>query len=125
MGCVFILACSPVRELRLVDSHKGTVTVIALGPRQVEGGIFLAFVPDIPAQSIAVVGTWNNWNPRANFLTNAPGKTHWSGFIPIEKTGIIKFCYFINGQKRQADPLTETEADDEGQEYSVFTLSGK
>ncbi len=71
------------------------------------GTIFAVWAPN--ATSVSVVGDWNGWNERSNFLQSCGGSGIWEGFIPRVHKG-MKYKYHIvsrhNGYEvDKADPL--------------------
>jgi len=62
----------------------------------VEGVNFAVWAPN--AQEISVVGDFNDWDPKANYLWKFPENGIWEGFVPGAKVGMLyKFLIHAEG----------------------------
>jgi len=121
IAILLVTGCSPAREIRVQPSGQIPEVVIVMGPRVMRDGLFFACEFDDRTTTVAVAGSFNAWNPGQFFLTNTTGTGIWSGFVPMNTAGEIHFCYIVDGRWRKPDPLTETQEDEEGFEYSIFS----
>ena len=56
------------------------------------------------AESVAVVGDWNGWDPEAQPMQDRNGDGVWELRITIDKSGEYKYQFLINGEKWIPDP---------------------
>jgi hypothetical protein len=76
---------------------------------------------DPRAQSVEIVGDFNEWTKGANRLklSGAPGV--WSVSVPLSP-GRHEYAFIINGSRWVADPLAVKSSDDFGTESSVIRV---
>ena len=56
------------------------------------------------AESVAVVGDWNDWDPEAQPLQDLNGDGVWELSIKIDRSGEYKYQFLVNGEKWIPDP---------------------
>ena len=133
------LQLSPLGALALVAgiSAIAVLSTLAIGSRIRPAGTpaavakvttttdtvnFVRFVfVDPRAQSVEIVGDFNEWTKGANRLklSGAPGV--WSVSVPLSP-GRHEYAFIINGSRWVADPLAVKSSDDFGTESSVIRV---
>ena len=74
------------------------------------------------AQSVAVAGDFNGWNPGQTKLERSEGGM-WTATIPL-KPGRYQYMFVIDGKQWIADPLAgEASGDGFGAENAVLDVS--
>jgi hypothetical protein len=73
------------------------------------------------ARAVAVVGDFNDWNPRATPLAPGPGGV-WSVVVPLAP-GRFAYSFVVDGSEWRADPVALRETDDYGRPSSVLFVS--
>lgn len=66
---------------------------------------------DNKAQSIAIAGDFNNWEPTQLTRKNVNGEQVWTGLIPM-KRGEHRYMFVKNGKQWVTDPLATVQQDD-------------
>lgn len=96
-------------------------TIAARGER--ESKVFVRLVLLQPgAQSVAVAGDFNGWNPGETKLERSEGGM-WTATIPL-KPGRYQYMFVIDGKQWIADPLAgEASGDGFGSENAVLDVS--
>lgn len=64
------------------------------------------------AESVAVVGDWNDWNPEAQPLQDSDGDGVWELSIKIDRGGEYKYQFLVNGEKWIPDPKAPLKVKD-------------
>jgi 1,4-alpha-glucan branching enzyme len=68
--------------MKLLPSDKGTVVCFELSAE--------------PGSQVFVAGTFNNWNPTANPLTDYPDRGHFKAAVPVSP-GVHEYKFVVNG----------------------------
>lgn len=74
-------------------------------------------------ESVALVGTFNDWNDEATQLTQV-SEGVWSVSVPL-RPGQYEYQFILNGDKRVTDPTMPQVPSDFGSPNSVITVSAK
>jgi 1,4-alpha-glucan branching enzyme len=69
---------------------------------------------------VAVIGDFNDWNPRANPLRHGDGD--WSTTLRL-KPGRYRYAFVVEGSNWRADPRSPAADDDFGTPTSVITVT--
>ncbi len=95
-------------------------------PNQVESNIPVVFNLNIPeAHAVAVVGTFNGWQPRGYEMQFNPEKKIWSLTVRLPE-GRYEYAFLVDGQRVLPDPEASLYQDDGfGNENSVMILRMK
>jgi hypothetical protein len=95
-------------------------------PEQTESNIPVVFHLNIPeAHTVAVVGTFNGWQPRGYEMQFNPEKRVWSLTVRLPE-GRYEYAFLVDGQKVLPDPEASLYQDDGfGNENSVMILRMK
>ena len=83
------------------------------------------FVVVVPrAQTVSLVGDFNDWSAGATPMHPAAGGSIWSVTIPLT-TGRYRYAFLVDGSRWLADPSAPRAVDDEfGPPSSVVTIGG-
>lgn len=76
------------------------------------------------AQSVALVGSFNDWDPAATPLQPAPSGGVWTVEVPLAP-GRHEYAYVVDGVRWLADPTAPTATGDFGPPNSVVTVAGR
>lgn len=77
------------------------------------------------AQSVAVIGSFNNWNPKGYELSWQPDLGRWSLKLHLNP-GKHEYVFLVNGEKVYPDPDADLIQEDEfGSQNSVLFVKGK
>lgn len=129
MAAAFVAAVAVVGLMRLMPERLVEVPV-AQDPVQTmtaqanpESKVFVRLVLLQPgAQSVAVAGDFNGWNPGQTKLERSEGGL-WTATIPL-KPGRYQYMFVIDGKQWIADPLAgEASGDGFGAENAVLDVS--
>lgn len=79
---------------------------------------------DKTARSVAVIGSFNDWNPKGHELVWQPELEQWT--LKIDLTpGKYDYVFLVNGKKVAPDPTADViHADDFGNRNSVIYIKG-
>ncbi|HZD03806.1 MAG TPA: isoamylase early set domain-containing protein [Longimicrobiales bacterium] len=80
---------------------------------------FLLHAPE--ARSVAVVGDFNDWDPRALPMTEE-GDGVWSVVVPLTP-GTIRYSFLVNGGEWRADPDAAAAPGDFGRPSSIALVA--
>ncbi len=125
------LAGAAVLALALVLPREGTVIPGAISTGNgaimpVSSGtqVYVQFVLTAPqANSVAVAGDFNNWEPGGFALRDPDGDGIWSGFVPL-RPGPHKYMFIVDGEQWVTDPGAERYDDDGfGMRNAVITVA--
>ena len=90
------------------------------GPEVLDNGVrFTLSAPT--AKSVAVAGSFNQWNPRQNMLSNPDQRGVWSITLLIPH-GRHEYLFVINDEKWMPDPFAPSVSDGMGGENSILIL---
>jgi len=64
------------------------------------------------AESVAVVGDWNGWDPEKNRMNDPNKDGIWELHLKLEKGGEYQYQFLINGKKWIPDPDAPLKVDD-------------
>ncbi|MCF7914331.1 MAG: isoamylase early set domain-containing protein [Spirochaetaceae bacterium] len=64
------------------------------------------------AQSVAVVGDWNGWNPEKNRMSDSNKDGIWELRLKLEKGGEYQYQFLINGNRWIPDPDAPLKVED-------------
>lgn len=125
--CLAVVAMAGV--LRMIPERIVEVPVIQASAQTVaaqanpESKVFVRLVLLQPgAQSVAVAGDFNGWNPGQTKLERSEGGM-WTATIPL-KPGRYQYMFVIDGKQWIADPLAgEASGDGFGSENAVLDVS--
>lgn len=68
---------------------------------------------EIPkADTVVVVGDWNNWNPQTHYLAKSDGGETWSIEMQLERGKEYRYQFVIDGEQWIADPNAYLQVDD-------------
>lgn len=86
----------------------------------------LQFVLVAPhAASVALVGDFNDWDPKRSPMSSATHRGVWATVVPLAP-GRYRYAFLVNGVEWRADPAAPAARDDEfGTPSSVITVAGK
>lgn len=102
------LGRQPVSETEQAQNMNNSVQQVSAGPDEV----MLRFVYiDETANSVAVAGDFNNWEPTELTKQNLNGKTVWTGLVSMSR-GEHNYMFVKNGKKWVTDPLAPVQRDD-------------
>lgn len=82
---------------------------------------FLLVAPE--AQSVAVVGDFNDWSATATPLVRGSEKGLWWVTVPLAP-GRYRYAFVVDGTVWQPDPQTNVVEDEFGRPNSVVTIGG-
>jgi len=78
--------------------------------------------PNSEADSVAVAGDFNQWEPVALSPHTVDGKTVWTGLVPVPR-GEHEYQFLINGDRWVTDPLAPVKRSDGfGAENAVLNI---
>lgn len=126
-ACVVVVAMVGVVKLtpeRIVEVPVAATPVQAVAANtDRESTVFVRLVLLQPgAQSVAVAGDFNGWNPGQTKLERSEGGM-WTATIPL-KPGRYQYMFVIDGKQWIADPLAgEASGDGFGAENAVLDVS--
>lgn len=126
-ACVAVVAMVGVVKLtpeRIVEVPVAATPVQAIAANtDRESTVFVRLVLLQPgAQSVAVAGDFNGWNPGQTKLERSEGGM-WTATIPL-KPGRYQYMFVIDGKQWIADPLAgEASGDGFGAENAVLDVS--
>jgi hypothetical protein len=79
---------------------------------------------DPQARSVALVGDFNDWEPRANSLVRAAAGGVWTVTVPLEP-GRHRYAFIVDGRRWAPDPAApRASGDDFDAPSSVVTVGG-
>lgn len=108
-------------QLGAVGALAATLLLaIALTRRPVTGAKVRFALADSTAGQVAVIGDFNDWNPRANPLRHGDGD--WSVTLRL-KPGRYRYAFVVEGSNWRADPRSPAAEDDFGTPTSVITVT--
>lgn len=64
------------------------------------------------AQTVVVVGDWNNWNPQVDYLAKASPEGPWVIDMQLKRGQEYRYQFVIDGKIWKADPLAYLQVDD-------------
>lgn len=76
------------------------------------------------ARSVALVGSFNDWDPGATPLQPAPSGGVWTVAVPLAP-GRHEYAFVVDGVRWLADPTAPSAAPDFGPPNSVVTVAGR
>ncbi len=82
---------------------------------------FVVAVPE--AHTVALVGTFNDWDPAATPLRAGPSAGVWVVEVPLAP-GRHEYAFVVDGERWLPDPAAPAAADDFGASNSVVTVPG-
>lgn len=95
-------------ENKQIQNLNNSVQQISAGPEEV----MLRFVYiDENANSVALAGDFNNWEPTELTKQNVNGKTVWTVLVSMSR-GEHNYMFVKNGEKWVTDPLAPVQRDD-------------
>jgi hypothetical protein len=86
--------------------------------------VYVQFVLAAPdANSVAVAGDFNNWEPVGSSLRDPDGDGVWTGYVPL-RPGPHKYMFIVDGEQWVTDPGAERYVDDGfGMRNAVITVA--
>ncbi|KRF03777.1 alpha-amylase [Paenibacillus sp. Soil766] len=90
-------------------------------PTKGSQGVRFKFATDNQVESVAVAGTFNNWNGDRNFMRKTEGENVWEIQLQIPK-GRHLYKFVVNGDAWILDPLNPSISED-GQNNSAITVT--
>jgi cyclomaltodextrinase len=84
-------------------------------------GVRFMYDTDIHIESVAVAGTFNNWNGDRNFMNKMEGENGWEIELAIPK-GRHLYKFVVNGEAWIVDPSNPSVSED-GQNNSAITVT--
>lgn len=107
---------------RVTRTASTTVQPVASAPASTDTVNMVRFVfVDSQAQSVEIVGDFNEWTKGANKLVRSGAPGVWSVSVPLSP-GRHEYAFIINGTRWVADPLAMKSSDDFGTESSVIRV---
>ncbi len=95
----------------------------ALAPDSLTPVQFVLIMPS--AESVALVGDFNDWNVGAEPLQQASAEGVWSVTVPLAP-GRYRYTFVVNGNRWIADPAAPTTVEDDfGRPNSIITVAGR
>jgi hypothetical protein len=91
--------------------------VLRQSPRD---GLVTFALAEPSADSVVLIGDFNDWNPGANPLRRTDGR--WSVTLKL-KPGRYRYSFVVDGSSWRADPRTPPAEDDFGTPTSVVTVT--
>lgn len=88
---------------------------------QVQMTHFVLVAPD--AESVTVVGDFNDWNLSATPLVREAGDGMWWVTVPLSP-GRYRYAFVVDGTRWQSDPDAPAAADEFGRPSSVVSIGG-
>lgn len=77
------------------------------------GTVIVRFVLEAPqARQVALVGDWNQWDPRAQPLSDADGDGVWEAQIPLRRGQEHQYQFLIDGTVWVPDPHAALQVED-------------
>jgi 1,4-alpha-glucan branching enzyme len=77
---------------------------------------------DWAKEEVALVGDFNNWDPKANLLEKKNGA--WEATVKLDPNAEYKFRYFIDGSKWENDDQADAYVSNEfGTDDSLLTTN--
>jgi hypothetical protein len=121
VAMVGVVKMTPERIVEVPVAATQGQTIAATTDR--ESQVFVRLVLLQPgAQSVAVAGDFNGWNPGQTKLERSEGGV-WTATIPL-KPGRYQYMFVIDGKQWIADPLAgEASGDGFGSENAVLDVS--
>lgn len=121
VAVVGLLRAVPERIVEVPMSQVPAQTIAATA--NPESTVFVRLVLLQPgAQSVAVAGDFNGWNPGQTKLERSEGGM-WTATIPL-KPGRYQYMFVVDGKQWIADPLAgEASGDGFGSENAVLDVS--
>ena len=75
--------------------------------------ITVTFVLEAPgAESVAVVGDWNKWDPTSDRLSDREGDGVWKIELTLNKNNEYRYQFLIDGDTWIPDPQSRLKVDD-------------
>ncbi|MFC4102111.1 alpha-amylase family glycosyl hydrolase [Paenibacillus xanthanilyticus] len=90
-------------------------------PTKGSKGVRFVYYPDAPVDSVALAGTFNNWNGDRNYMNRMEEGTGWEIELPILK-GRHLYKFVVNGEAWIVDPLNPSISED-AQNNSAITVT--
>ncbi|MEW9699556.1 alpha-amylase family glycosyl hydrolase [Paenibacillus sp. SI8] len=90
-------------------------------PTKGSKGVRFVYYTDTPVDSVALAGTFNNWNGDRNYMNRMEDATGWEIELPILK-GRHLYKFVVNGEAWILDPLNPSVSED-GQNNSAITVT--
>ncbi|MUT64738.1 alpha-amylase family glycosyl hydrolase [Paenibacillus sp. NEAU-GSW1] len=90
-------------------------------PTKGSKGVRFVYYTDTPADSVALAGTFNNWNDDRNYMNRMEDGTGWEIELPILK-GRHLYKFVVDGEAWIVDPLNPSISED-GQNNSAITVT--
>ncbi|WP_233568127.1 alpha-amylase family glycosyl hydrolase [Cohnella faecalis] len=90
-------------------------------PTRGSKGVRFVYYTDTPVDSVALAGTFNNWNGDRNYMDRMEDGTGWEIELPILK-GRHLYKFVVNGEAWIVDPLNPSISED-GQNNSAITVT--
>lgn len=114
----------------VVAAGAGTRAAIGRRPApaavaQAPGSPPVRFVVAVPgARTVALVGSFNDWNPSATPLRAAAAGSVWVVEVPLPP-GRHEYAFVVDGARWLADPAAPGSGGDFGAPNSVVTVAGR
>jgi hypothetical protein len=120
LGAIRFFAPQPSSVATLAAEGESGATLVAdaspIRPTQ-----FVLVAPG--AESVAVVGDFNDWNFSATPLARQPGDGVWFVTLPL-RPGRYRYAFVVNGTNWRSDPSAPPAEDEFGRPNSVVTIGG-
>ncbi|MEW5826358.1 MAG: isoamylase early set domain-containing protein [Candidatus Bipolaricaulota bacterium] len=112
-------APAAVGEIATLRAAAAPESLEGSGPGKPEGLVFI--VPALQAESVSVVGSFNEWEPTK--LTDEDGDGIWTATIPLPP-GRYEYAFIIDGRWWGQDPLADEYVRSFGEFSSVRYVVG-
>lgn len=106
---------------------RGPAAVVSAAPPAEPAAVVQAvrFVVAAPgARTVALVGSFNDWDPAATPLRAEASGGVWVVEVPLEP-GRHEYAFVVDGERWLADPSAPTAGGDFGTPNSVVTVAGR
>ncbi len=106
------------------DRLTGLLLMAPVSPRVVQGTPVVFYLQDPSAKTVAVMGSFNNWNPKGYEMMQDPDTGLWTLQIHLD-TGRHEYVFWIDNQRTAPDPGADlVREDDFGNRNSVLFVKG-
>ncbi|WP_245237675.1 alpha-amylase family glycosyl hydrolase [Paenibacillus ihuae] len=95
--------------------------MLTKSPTKGTKGVRFVYYTDTPVDSVALAGTFNNWNGDRNYMNRMEDGTGWEIELPIFK-GRHLYKFVVNGEAWILDPLNPSVSED-AQNNSAITVT--
>ncbi|WP_138494389.1 alpha-amylase family glycosyl hydrolase [Paenibacillus pinistramenti] len=95
--------------------------MLTIFPAKGVNGVRFVYYPGTPVDSVALAGTFNNWNGDRNYMKRMEDGAGWELELPVHK-GRHLYKFVVNGEQWIVDPLNPSISED-AQNNSAITVT--